>query len=453
MNIHFIGIGGIGMSALATICLSRGFGVSGSDCRESDITRSLRSAGATIYIGHTSSNVREDVTTVVYTAAVSPENEEIKSAIEKGIQLLDRAEFLGLLMKEYANCIAISGTHGKTSTTSMVSVIFQSCNLDPTILVGGNLACIGGNVRVGQSQNFITEACEYVDSFLKFHPQIAVITNIDADHLDYFKDIEHIKSSFGKFASLVPSNGYVIANGDDENIKDMLGKYSNDIGANILKYGFSDSNDAIIQNLSFDDSGLGSFSLSIAGKDIGPFSLSVPGTHNVLNATAAIISSVAAGVGDSKIAPPLKTYTGVGRRFERKGSLGGVEFIDDYAHHPTEISATLSAARNFCKGRLWCIFQPHTYTRTKLLLDEFSHAFADADNIIVPDIYAAREKDNGDIHSKDLVDMIASNGGNAVYMESFEDIASHITQNAAPGDMVITMGAGDVYKINDIILK
>ncbi|KDR94248.1 UDP-N-acetylmuramate--L-alanine ligase [Peptoclostridium litorale DSM 5388] len=453
MNIHFIGIGGIGMSALATICLSKGFGVSGSDCRESDITRNLISAGATIYIGHKSSNVREDVNTVVYTAAVSPENEEIKSAIEKGIQLLDRAEFLGLLMKEYTNCIAISGTHGKTSTTSMVSVIFQSCNLDPTILVGGNLSCIGGNVRVGQSQNFITEACEYVDSFLKFHPQIAVITNIDADHLDYFKDIEHIKSSFGKFASLVPSNGYVIANGDDENIKDMLSKYSNDIGANILKYGFSDSNDAVIQNVSFDDLGLGSFSLSMDGKEIGPFSLSVPGTHNVLNAAAAIISSIAAGVGDSEITTPLKTYMGVGRRFERKGNLNGVQFIDDYAHHPTEISATLSAAINFCKGRLWCIFQPHTYTRTKLLLDEFSHAFADADNIIVPDIYAAREKDNGDIHAKDLVDMIASNGGNAVYMKSFEDIASHITQNAAPDDMVITMGAGDVYKINDIILK
>ncbi len=453
MNIHFIGIGGIGMSALAMICLNRGFGVSGSDCRESEMTENLRSAGAAIHIGHKSTNVCDDVDTVVYTAAVSPENAEIKSAAAKGIRLLDRAEFLGLLMKEYNNCIAISGTHGKTSTTSMVSVIFQSCNLDPTILVGGNLSCIGGNVRVGQSQNFITEACEYVDSFLKFHPKIAVITNIDADHLDYFKDIDHIKSSFGKFASLVPKSGYLVANGDDDNIKDMLSKYSGGINAHILKYGFSDSNDAVIKDVFFDDIGLGSFSISMGGKNLGPFSLSVPGTHNVLNAAAAILSSLFGGVGENEIASPLKTYRGVGRRFERKGSLNGVQFIDDYAHHPTEITATLSAAKNFCKGKLWCIFQPHTYTRTKLLLEEFSNSFADADNVIISDIYAAREKDSGMIHSKDLVNMILENGGCAIYMQSFEDIASHVALNAASGDMVITMGAGDVYKINDIILK
>ncbi|AHM55541.1 UDP-N-acetylmuramate--L-alanine ligase MurC [Peptoclostridium acidaminophilum DSM 3953] len=453
MHIHFIGIGGIGMSGLAFICLKRGHEVSGSDSKSSAITASLERSGAKIYIGQKSENIQEGTDIAVYTAAVSPDNEELVEARSLGIETMDRAEFLGLLMKDFSNCIAIAGTHGKTSTTSMTSVVFNMNNLDPTILVGGNLPHIGGNVRVGGSMHFITEACEYVDSFLKFHPTIAIITNIDADHLDYFRDIDHIKDSFAKFAALVPEGGHVIVNGDDENISDMLAENSLKIRGEIISYGFDKSNNAVISDLEFDNNGCASFLLSLRGSILGKFSLGVPGVHNVLNSCAAIITSYVCGIAPDDINSAIGVYSGVGRRFEHMGSIGGIKFIDDYAHHPTEITATLSAARRATQGKIWCIFQPHTYTRTKLLLEEFSNAFDDADNIIITDIYAAREIDNGEIHSTDLFKRLSDRNKNVNYISSFEEIASYVLEHASEGDIVITMGAGDINRINDIIFK
>ncbi|MZQ74973.1 MAG: UDP-N-acetylmuramate--L-alanine ligase [Peptoclostridium sp.] len=453
MHIHFIGIGGIGMSGLAFICLKRGHRVSGSDSKSSAITENLENSGAKIYIGQKSENIQSTTDIAVYTAAVSSDNEELVQAKSLGIKTMDRAEFLGLLMKDFSNCIAIAGTHGKTSTTSMTSVIFNTNNLDPTILVGGDLPHIGGNVRVGGSMHFITEACEYVDSFLKFHPTIAIITNIDADHLDYFRDIDHIKDSFSRFAALVPVGGHIIVNGDDENIGDMLSKCEGKLRGEIIRYGFDSSNDALIDGLEFDENGHASFSLLLHGEALGRFSLEVPGVHNVLNSCAAILASYACGLLPDDIGAALSSYTGVGRRFEHMGEVGGVKFIDDYAHHPTEIMATLSAARRAASGKVWCIFQPHTYTRTRLLLEEFSNAFDDADNIIITDIYAAREVDSGDIHSRDLVKKLADKNKNASYISSFDEIASYVLENVHKGDIVITMGAGDINKINDIIFK
>ena len=286
----------------------------------------------------------------------------------------------------------------------MLSTIFEYAHLDPTILVGGNLSVIGGNVKIGKSDNFITEACEYVDSFLNFNPKISIVLNIEEDHLDYFSGIDEIKASFNKFGKLLPPDGYFIINGDDENTADIL----HDVKASIIKYGTNESNDAIIKNIEFNEKGYGIFEIELNEKRLGKFELSVPGIHNIFNATSAIITAYLSNIDLNIIRENIKRYNGVGRRFEIKGEYNGALIVDDYAHHPTELKATLSAAKKMKKNKLWCIFQPHTYTRTKSLLNEFAEAFYAADKVIITDIYAAREDDPGDIHSKDLVKKIIS---------------------------------------------
>ena len=448
MNIHFIGIGGISMSALAEICLNKKYNVSGSDMHGSELTQKLESQGAKIFIGHAKENISDDIDIVVYTAAIHPDNPELVEAKNKNKLTINRAAFLGQLMREYKNSIAVSGTHGKTTTTSMLSTVFEHAQLDPTILVGGNLKSIGGNVKIGHSDHFITEACEYVDSFLNFNPKIAIVLNIEEDHLDYFSGIDEIKASFNKFGKLLPSDGYFIINGDNPNMYIL-----HDVKAKAIKFGKKESNDVIIENIVFDDLGCGSFDLNYMGKKLTGFKLNVPGLHNIYNATSAIIVSLVSGIDLETIKEGILHYTGVGRRFERKGEYHGVAVIDDYAHHPTEIKATLSTAKRFKKGTLWCVFQPHTYSRTISLLDEFAEAFYSADKVIITDIYAAREDDPGTVHSKDLVQKLQHNNVDAIYISEFDDIVKYLKEHVQPNDVVITTGAGPIYLVGEQLIQ
>lgn len=448
MNVHFIGIGGINMSALAEICINKGYKVTGSDMQESHLVNHLRDLGATVHIGQRKENISDDINLVVYTAAISNDNEEFQEAKKKNILMINRAAFLGQIMREYKNSIAVAGTHGKTSTTSMLSTIFDYAETDPTILVGGNLSTIGGNVRIGNSEHFITEACEYVDSFLNFNPLISIVLNIEEDHLDYFSGIEEIKASFNKFGKLLPEEGYFIVNGDNENANDIM----YEVGANIIKFGQRADNDAIISEIKYDNDGYAMFNLKYKGINLGSFDLSVYGLHNVYNATAAILAAIVSGLEVDTIKKAIKTYTGVGRRFEKKGNYNGALIIDDYAHHPTEVKAALAAAKTLKKNKLWVVFQPHTYSRTRALLDEFAEAFYAADKVIITDIYAAREKDPGDISSKNLVEKLYQNNVDAMYMPTFEEISEFLKENLEEDDLLLTCGAGPVNKVGEALL-
>ncbi len=447
-NVHFIGIGGISMSGLAEILINEGYHVSGSDIHESNLTNKLKTHGAKIFIPHEAENVR-GAELVVYTAAVKEDNPEIIKSKELSIPLIDRATFLGHIMKKYSYGVAISGCHGKTTTTSMVSIIFNNAGLDPTILVGGEIDAIGGNVRVGNSEYFVTEACEYVESFLKFYPYVAAILNIEEDHLDYFKDLAHIMSAFEKFIGLIPDNGYLFINMDDENTV----KAAKNAKCNVLTFGENGDADYKAINIQYPESGYPNFEVTYRGNLLGRFHLSIPGLHNIYNALASIAISHNAGVSIDIIEQSLSAFKGTHRRFDIKGVKNNITIIDDYAHHPTEIKATLAAVKNFPHKKIWCIFQPHTYTRTKALFRDFSKAFFDADEVIITDIYAAREKDTGEISSVDLVNVINNESNNAIYESEFEEIASIIAEDAKPGDIVLTFGAGSITELGEMILN
>jgi UDP-N-acetylmuramate--alanine ligase len=323
-------------------------------------------------------------------------------------------------------------------------------NTDPTVHIGGELDCIGGNTRIGDSKYFITEACEYYSSFLKFYPFMAIVLNIEVDHVDYFRDLDHIKSTFGQFVDLVPSNGYIVACADDENTLSVVkGK-----DCNIITYSLYNANAMwTAKNIHYNDMGFGSFDVYKEGDMLGTVSLSVPGKHNVSNSLAAIAACYTCGCSMDDIISGLSAFGGSHKRFELKGLVDDIKVIDDYAHHPSEIQATLSAAKNTTHNKLWCVFQPHTYTRTKAFLDNFSTSFTDADNVIITDIYAAREKDPGDIHSSILADKICQNGGNAIYISDFQDIVEYLDKNAQAGDLILTMGAGDIVRVGEIFIN
>lgn len=447
MKVHFVGIGGISMSGLAEILLHYGYTVSGSDRSPSNITERLAKKGARVYIGHKPENViGSDL--IVYTAAVKADNPELIKAAELNIPKVNRADFLGQLMKQYKYGIAVSGTHGKTTTTSLLSIIMKNAELDPTVMVGGEVDALGGNVRPGKSQYFLAEACEYVESFLSLYPYIGIILNIDADHLDYYKDINHIISSFSKFAALVPEDGYLIICADDKNAI----KASQNTRGQIVTFGLNSEADWTASNISFDSKGCGKFDAYHKGSLFGSFKLNIPGRHNISNALGAIACAYIFNINKDTISESFLEFFGTHRRFEKKGEFNGVAVIDDYAHHPTEIMATLSAARNYPHKKLWCVFQPHTYSRTIKLLSEFSGAFNDADELIITDIYAARETDTGEINSQMLADRIREKGVNVKYISSFNSIAEYLKNNTSPDDLVITMGAGDVYKIGDMLI-
>lgn len=447
--IHFVGIGGISMSGLAEILLNFGYKISGSDLKTSNITQKLEALGAKVYPCHSEDNI-DNPDLVVYTAAVKGSNPELVKAKRLNIPTIDRAELLGQVMKKYPFSIAISGTHGKTTTTSMVTMIMLESCLNPTVHIGGELEAIGGNTKTGGNDYFITEACEYVESFLKFHPFLAVVLNVEADHLDYYKDLEHIKEAFRKFVSLIPQNGFLVVCADDPNALHLL----DTVSCTKITYGIN-SGDAAwsARDIAFDDMGCASFTLLKNKEAFGKIKLSVPGIHNVSNALAAIAACHTLGCDIDSIREGLYKFTGTHRRFEYKGTVDGIKVIDDYAHHPSEIEATLNAAKNCAGSKIWCVFQPHTYTRTKFLLKEFSTAFANADEVILSDIYAAREIDTGEIHSSVLADMINSKGQHAVYLSGFDAIVNHLSENASPGDLIITMGAGDIYKVGEMFLK
>ena len=446
-NIHCIGIGGIGVSALAKILASRGYNVSGSDMKASEMTEQLEELGIKVYIGHKAENV-ENADLVVYSAAIAPENPEIKRTMELGIQLCSRAELLGTLMNEFETSIAVSGTHGKTTTTSMVSLILENAKLKPTIFVGGNLAEIGGNVKVDDGKFFVAEACEYRDSFLQLRPKIEIILNIDSDHLDYFKDIEHIVDSFDKFVSFVPDDGAIIAYDANPFVNEVIKGHSN-----AVTYGYNKNSVYYITDVAFSD-GMPSFHVNYNGEDFGKIQLDIPGEHNILNATAAFACCHMLGVDPAVIRATLEKFTGTQRRFDVKGVFGnGFKLVDDYAHHPAEIKATLSAADNLPHEKLWCLFQPHTYTRTLALFDEFAEAFTKADVLILADIYAAREKNIYEISSEKLKNEIkrVHPDKEVMFISDFDEMADYVLKNAGKGDLVITMGAGDIYRVGDII--
>lgn len=448
-TIHCIGIGGIGLSAIAEILLSRGYNVTGSDMKESDITTNLAAKGARIFIGHRAENVT-NADLIVYSAAVGNDNPELMEAARNNIPAITRAQMLGTLMEEYENSIAISGTHGKTTTTSMVSLILDRAKVEPTILVGGNLSEIGGNVKVGHSQYFVTEACEYMDSFLSLRPRIEVILNIDSDHLDYFKDIDHIVSSFDKFAGLVPAGGMIVAYDANPFVNKVIRNLDN-----VVTFGLNETCSYRGGDILFNENGMPSFTVYKEGEPLETVQLSVPGEHNILNALAAFACCHSLGINQQIIKETLADYHGTQRRFDIVGTTSkGVKIVDDYAHHPTEIKATLSACQNVPHNNLWCLFQPHTYTRTVALFDEFAEAFEKADKLILAEIYAAREKNIYKISSAQLAEKIKETypQKEVLFIEDFGQMAQYVAENAQPGDLVLTMGAGDIYKVGEMIL-
>ena len=448
IHIYFMGIGGISMSGLAEILLKEGFKVSGSDSRPSALTNHLEQKGVTIFYGQRAENMSPDIDCVVYTSAILPTNPEYMAAGELGIPLLTRAELLGQLMKNYATPIAISGTHGKTTTTSMVSEILLSAGVDPTLSIGGILKSIGGNIRIGHSEYFVTEACEYTNSFLSFFPKIGIILNIEEDHLDFFKDLADIRNSFHRFAALLPSDGALIINGDIEHIEEL----TKDLQCRVITYGTSDSFDYFATDICFDEAGHTKFTLHGPDGMTMPISLGVGGTHNAGNALAALALSDYLDIDLNTAAEALHTFGGTDRRFEYKGSIAGVTVIDDYAHHPTEIAATLQAASHYPHREIWCVFQPHTYSRTKAFLTEFAATLSAADHVVLADIYAARETDSLGISSKDLQKEIRRLGHDCEYFSTFDEIEKFLLEKCTPNDLLITMGAGDVHKIGENLL-
>ena len=449
IHIYFIGIGGISMSGLAEILLSEGFRISGSDRSASELTRRLEELGATVYYGQREENITPGIDLVVYTSAIKEDNPEMIATDKLGIASLTRAQLLGQMMKNYKTPIAVSGTHGKTTTTSMISQILLDNDDDPTLSIGGIYKPIGGNIRVGSSDRFVTEACEYTNSFLSFYPKIGIILNIEEDHLDFFKDIQDIRNSFHEFARLIPDDGALIINGDIDRCEELTA----DLACKVITYGSSSDFDYYPRSITYDNSGCPSFHLMRNGDKEEAFSLRVPGEHNVYNAMASIALADLLGISDEIIAKALLHYGGTDRRFEYKGKVNGFTIIDDYAHHPTEIKATLLAAKNYPHRTTWCVFQPHTYTRTKAFLEDFAKALSLSDEIILADIYAAREKDTLGISSQTLQAEIEKLGHRCYYFPSFEEIQKFILTNCTKDDLLITMGAGDVVKIGENLLQ
>lgn len=449
IHVHFIGIGGISMSGLAEILLKQNFILSGSDSQASPITEKLASLGATIAIGQRAENISSDIDLVVYTAAIHEDNEEFQEAVRRNIPMLTRAQLLGEIMDNYKNSIAVSGTHGKTTTTSMLSHILLEANTDPTISVGGILDRIDGNIYVGHSDVFLTEACEYTNSFLEFHPKYSIILNIEEDHMDFFKDLADIQHSFKQFASQTADDGLLVLNSDIECIPYI----TEDLNVKYVTFGLSEDSTYKAENIVFDDFGNAHFDFSIDGVPSGHIDLSVKGEHNVYNALSAIAVAQSIGVSLDDIQTGLLSFGGTKRRFERKGELNGFTIIDDYAHHPTEIKATLKSAKTYPHNEIWCIFQPHTYSRTKAFLNGFAEALSYSDHVILTDIYAAREPDTGEVSSKDIFNLLAPYEVDAHYIPAFEDIMDFVLKNCKKNDLLITMGAGNVVNIGEMLLK
>lgn len=438
-KIHFVGIGGSGMCPLAEILYSEGFEITGSDCNESDTLDRIKGMGIKVFEGHFADNVK-DTELVVYTAAVKSDNPELVAAKELKIPCLERSVMLGIVTRRYNRSVAVAGTHGKTSTTAMISQILIGSGFDPSAIIGGKLNAIGGNSYVGQSDIIVCEACEYVDTFLQLTPYISVVLNIDADHLDYFKNLDNIKSSFSKFAN--QTTHAVIYCGDDENSVDTF----KDLSLEKITFGVGENCDYRAVNIV--SNGMNqSFDLYFKNDFIATVNLIVPGRHNIMNALAAAAAAHHLGATGKEIAENLEKFTGVHRRFEVLGVSKGITVADDFAHHPTELTAVLTSAMNMGFNKVWAIFQPHTYSRTAILLDDFAKALSIPDEIIISEILAVREVNTYNIYSTDLGEKIE--GSHCI--DTFEEITDFILDNAKEGDLVLTMGGGNVYRCANMI--
>lgn len=447
--VHFIGIGGISMSGLAELLHCRGFSVSGSDHTESAITGHLSALGISVVYGHCAENIRPGTELVVYTAAVHPDNPEYQAAEAAGIPLMDRATLLGQIMSHYPNSIAVAGTHGKTTTTSMLSYAYLAAGLDPTISVGGILKGIKGNIRIGSSGNFITEACEYTNSFLRFHPTTAIILNVEAEHLDFFQDLDDIRSSFRRFIGLLPEGGLLVVNGE---IPGCAALYAG-LPVKAVTYGLNGgAYDYTAADITFDEMARASYTLAAHGTPLGRIQLGIAGLHNVSNSLAVAAASLERQIPFPTLAQALEDFTGTDRRFQIKGKWNGITVIDDYAHHPTEVRATLMAAKQCRHNRVWCVFQPHTYSRTRNFLEEFAEALSLADKVVLTDIYAAREMDPGNISSADLCGKLQERGVDTYYLKDFKEIENYLIHNCTNGDLLITMGAGTIGIVGENLL-
>ncbi|MBQ8572015.1 MAG: UDP-N-acetylmuramate--L-alanine ligase [Ruminococcus sp.] len=440
-RIHFVGIGGSGMCPLAEILISEGFEITGSDCNESDTLDRIKSMGIKVYGGHFADNVK-GADLVVYTAAVKADNPELVACKELGITCIERSVMLGIVTRRYNRSVAVAGTHGKTSTTAMISQILIGSGFDPSAIIGGKLPAIGGNSYVGQSDIIVCEACEYVDTFLELNPYLSVVLNIDADHLDYFKNLDNIKKSFSQFAN--QTTHAVIYCGDDENSVDTF----KDLTLDKITFGIGESCDYRAENIV--SNGMNqSFDLYFKNEFIANIKLIVPGRHNIMNALAAAAASHHLGATGKEISENLEKFTGVHRRFEVLGVSKGITVADDFAHHPTELTAVLTSAMNMGFKKVWAIFQPHTYSRTAILLDDFAKALSIPDEIIISEILAVRETNTYGIYSTDLGAKIE--GSHCI--DTFEEITEFILENAKAGDLVLTMGGGNVYRCANMIFS
>lgn len=439
MHAHLVGIGGVSMRPLGLVLRSHGLIISGSDMNASVSTDELMQKGIEVHIGHKAENI-QGADCIIRTAAAHNDNPEIAAARIQGIPVFERAEAWGVIMKNYENAICVSGTHGKTTTTSMITQIFMEAKKDPTVMIGGTLPLIQAGHRIGTGNTIILESCEYCNSFLNFFPTVALVLNIEADHLDFFKDLQDIQDSFRKFVQLVPAGGRIIANGDDENTVAALH------GLQYLSFGLSEKNDIYGKGFSSD---WRRFDVFCEKKHYASLNLSVVGRHNALNAIAACAAAYHAGIDGTVVEKALATFSGAGRRMEFKGRFNGADVYDDYAHHPAELHALLTAAKQLNYKRVICAFQPHTYTRTKAFFEEFIAELQAADVPVLTDIYAARERNLIGISSKQLADRLE----NAAYCPTLQDVTAYLKTIAQDGDLILTVGAGDIYKAGDMLLK
>ncbi len=442
-HIHFIGIGGSGMCPIAEILHHRGYYITGSDINESETIQKIRSYNIPVTIGQKAENIK-GADLIVYTAAVKKNNPELAAALKSGIPTLERAIMLGAITKYYKDAIAVAGTHGKTTTTGMITHLLLSAGQDPSAIIGGKLPIIGSNGRAGKSNIMVCEACEYVDTFLQLNPAVSVITNIDADHLEYFGSLENIIQSFHKFSK--KTSRTLVVNGDDSNVKQAIAGIE---GVEILTFGINPDNDYVAANIQDEANSFENFMVLKHDKLIAKIRLSIPGKHNIMNALAATAIADYFGVSGADIAKGLYGFTGVHRRFERLGIFNQIVVADDFAHHPTELRATLTAAMNMGFRKVWAIFQPHTYSRTFLLLEDFAKALSIPDQVILTDILAVREINTYNIFAEDLCAKIP----NSICMKSFDEISDYVIDQAKPGDLIITLGGGDIYRCANLIVE
>ena len=441
-HIHFIGIGGSGMFPLAQILHAKGYYLTGSDNNETDTLQMVREMGIPVTLGQKAENI-EGADLIVHTAAIMPDNPELIAARESGVPTIERSVLLGEITAHYSDAVCISGTHGKTTTTSMTTQILLDAGIDPTCVIGGKLPAIHGSGRVGKSPVMVCEACEFVDTFLKLYPDIAVILNIDADHLDYFKTMENLIASFRKFAE--KATRVLIVNGDDLNTQ----KAVSGLDKRILTFGYAPTNDYYPKNIVHVDGVTLSFDLCRKEEVLTPITLHIPGDHNILNAIAACVASHEAGATWEQCAAGLNAFHGAQRRFEVLGKIGGITVADDYGHHPTEIEATLKAAKALPFKRVWAVHQPFTYSRTATLLDDFARVLSHADFVVLSEIMGSREKNTYNIYAKDLAAKIHG----CVWFPDFPEIADYVAKNARPGDLILTLGCGDINKCAHLIVE